>query len=93
MIDQISSCAGEELPKVFHYFAEAHPYADQKVAVIGAGNSAVDVALELFRKGADVTMVIREDKLKDSIKYWVKPDIENRIKENFHPCLLPLRSA
>lgn len=72
---------GENLSKVFHYFKEAHPFAYKKVAVIGAGNSAVDVALETFRRGADVTMVIREDKLKDSVKYWVKPDIENRIKE------------
>ncbi|WP_337872794.1 YpdA family putative bacillithiol disulfide reductase [Ignavibacterium sp.] len=72
---------GENLPKVFHYFKEAHPFAYKKVAVIGAGNSAVDVALETFRRGAEVTMVIREDKLKDSVKYWVKPDIENRIKE------------
>lgn len=72
---------GENLPKVFHYFKEAHPYAYKKVAVIGAGNSAVDVALETFRRGAEVTMIIREDKLKDSVKYWVKPDIENRIKE------------
>ncbi|AFH47739.1 NADPH-dependent thioredoxin reductase [Ignavibacterium album JCM 16511] len=72
---------GEELPKVFHYFKEAHPYAYKRVAVIGAGNSAVDVALETFRRGAEATMIIREDKLKESVKYWVKPDIENRIKE------------
>lgn len=72
---------GESLPKVNHYFDEPHPYAYHKVIVIGAGNSAVDVALETFRRGAEVTMVIRELKLKDSIKYWVKPDIENRIKE------------
>lgn len=72
---------GEDLPKVFHYFKEAHPYAYKKIAVIGAGNSAVDVALESYRRGAEVTMIIREDKLKDSVKYWVKPDIENRIKE------------
>ncbi|MBK9334291.1 MAG: YpdA family putative bacillithiol disulfide reductase [Ignavibacteria bacterium] len=72
---------GESLPKVRHYFDEPHPYSGHKVAVIGAGNSAVDVALELFRVGAKVTMIIREDKIKPSIKYWVKPDIENRIKE------------
>ncbi|MEP0862712.1 MAG: YpdA family putative bacillithiol disulfide reductase [Ignavibacterium sp.] len=72
---------GEDLPKVFHYFKEAHPYAYKKVSVIGAGNSAADVALETYRRGAEVTMIIREDKLKDSVKYWVKPDIENRIKE------------
>jgi thioredoxin reductase (NADPH) len=72
---------GENLHKVKHYFTEAHPYAYHKIIVIGGGNSAVDAALEAFRKGAEVTMVIREPKLKDSIKYWIKPDIENRIKE------------
>jgi thioredoxin reductase (NADPH) len=72
---------GENLPKVKHYFDEAHPYAYQKVLIIGGGNSAVDVALETFRKGSEVTMVIKEEKLKDGIKYWVRPDIENRIKE------------
>jgi thioredoxin reductase (NADPH) len=72
---------GEDLPKVKHYFDEAHPYAYLKVVVIGAGNSAVDVALETYRRGSEVTMIVREHKLKDSIKYWVKPDIENRIKE------------
>jgi putative YpdA family bacillithiol system oxidoreductase len=72
---------GEDFSKVKHYFDEAHPYAYHKVIVVGAGNSAVDVALETYRKGAEVTMVVRELKLKDSIKYWVKPDIENRIKE------------
>jgi thioredoxin reductase (NADPH) len=72
---------GEDLPKVKHYYDEPHPYFDQKIVVIGAANSAVDVALETWRKGAEVTMVIREPALLDSVKYWVKPDIENRIKE------------
>lgn len=72
---------GENLPKVKHYYDEPHPYFGQKVIVIGAANSAVDVALETYRKGADVTMVVREPSLLDSVKYWVKPDIENRIKE------------
>lgn len=72
---------GEELPKVKHYYNEPHPYFKQKVVVIGAANSAVDVALETWRKGAEVTMVIRESSLRESVKYWVKPDIENRIKE------------
>jgi thioredoxin reductase (NADPH) len=72
---------GVNLSKVKHYFDEAHPYAYQKVIVIGGGNSAVDVALETFRKGSDVSMVVKEDKLKEGIKYWVRPDIENRIKE------------
>ncbi len=72
---------GENQPKVKHYFDEAHPYAYLDIAVIGAGNSAVDVALETFRRGSKVTMIIREDALKEGVKYWVRPDIENRIKE------------
>ncbi len=72
---------GEDMPKVKHYYDEPHPYFGQKVIVVGAANSAVDVALETYRKGADVTMVVREPALLDSVKYWVKPDIENRIKE------------
>ncbi len=72
---------GEDLPKVKHYYDEPHPYFAQKIVVVGAANSAVDVALETWRKGADVTMVIREDSIRESVKYWVKPDIENRIKE------------
>ncbi len=72
---------GETLPKVKHYYKEPHPYFAQKVVVVGAANSAIDVALETYRKGAEVTMVIREDKISDRVKYWAKPDIENRIKE------------
>ncbi len=72
---------GENLPKVKHYFDEAHPYAYLKLIVIGGGNSAVDVALETYRRRSDVTMVIREDSLKEGVKYWVRPDIENRINE------------
>lgn len=72
---------GEELPKVKHYYDEPHPYYAQKIIVVGAANSAVDAALETWRKGAEVTMVIRESALRDTVKYWVKPDIENRIKE------------
>ncbi len=72
---------GENLPKVKHYFDEAHPYAYLKLVVVGAANSAVDVALETYRRGSEVTMVIREDRIKDNVKYWVKPDIDNRIKE------------
>ena len=70
---------GEDLPKVKHYYDEPHPYFGQKIVVIGAANSAVDVALETYRKGAEVTMVIRENEIRESVKYWVKPDIENRI--------------
>ena len=72
---------GEDLPKVLHYYDEPHRYAWQNVLVIGGGNSAVDAALETYRANANVSIAVRNDKLKDSIKYWVKPDIENRIKE------------
>jgi thioredoxin reductase (NADPH) len=72
---------GEELKKVKHYYNDPHFYAFQKVVVVGAANSAVDAALETWRKGAEVTMVIRNDKISDRVKYWVKPDVENRIKE------------
>lgn len=72
---------GEDLPKVTHYYQEPHFYAGQKVLVVGANNSAVDAALETWRKGADVTMVIRGDEVGSRVKYWVRPDIVNRIKE------------
>lgn len=72
---------GENLPKVSHYYKEAHPYSGQKVVIIGANNSAVDAALECWRKGAEVTMVIRGNGIHRRVKYWVKPDIENRIAE------------
>lgn len=72
---------GENLTKVIHYYTEPHFYAFQKVLVVGANNSAVDVALETWRKGADVTMVIRGEGVGERVKYWAKPDIENRIKE------------
>lgn len=70
---------GEDLPKVSHYYSEPHPYFDQKVAVIGGKNSAVEAALELFRNGVDVTLIYRGEKLGKHIKYWVLPDIQNRI--------------
>ena len=73
--------AGEDLPHVHHYFKEAHPFILQKVVVIGSNNSAVDAALECYRKGADVTMLIRGNEFTSKLKYWVKPDIENRIAE------------
>ena len=72
---------GEDLPKVRHYYNDPHFYAFQKVIVVGASNSAVDAALETWRKGADVTMVVRGNEIGQRVKYWVKPDIENRIKE------------
>ena len=72
---------GEELPKLTHYYNDPHFYAFQNVAVIGASNSAVDAALEIYRKGGHVSMIIRGESIGDRVKYWVKPDIENRIKE------------
>ncbi|MEG2102256.1 MAG: YpdA family putative bacillithiol disulfide reductase [Flavobacterium sp.] len=72
---------GEELPKVRHYYKEAHEYAFRKVLIVGANNSSVDAALECWRKGADVTMVVRKNEINNRVKYWVKPDIENRIAE------------
>ncbi|MBE8724760.1 YpdA family putative bacillithiol disulfide reductase [Flavobacterium hungaricum] len=73
--------SGEELPKVRHYYKEAHEYAFRKILVVGANNSSVDAALECWRKGAEVTMVIRKNEINSRVKYWVKPDIENRIAE------------
>jgi thioredoxin reductase (NADPH) len=72
---------GEDLPHVSHYYTDAHPYYRQRVVVVGGKNSAAEAALELFRGGAHVTLVHRHATLGDSIKYWVRPDIENRIKE------------
>src|SRR5215468_5512987 len=71
---------GEDLPHVFHYYDEPHPFYRKRVVVVGAKNSAAIAALELLRAGAAVTVVHRRDKLSDSIKYWIKPDLENRIK-------------
>ncbi len=72
---------GEELPHVSHYYAEAHPFWHRRVVIVGAGNSAAEAALELWRAGADVTMVVRGAKVRDTVKYWVRPDLENRIRE------------
>src|SRR5688572_2516820 len=80
-IPYLLNVPGENLPKVTHYYKEPHFYAFQKVIVVGAQNSAVDAALETWRKGADVTMVIRGDDVGERVKYWVRPDIVNRIKE------------
>ncbi|WP_127132451.1 YpdA family putative bacillithiol disulfide reductase [Pseudoflavitalea rhizosphaerae] len=80
-IPVLMNVPGEELPKVTHYYKDPHFYAMQRVVVVGANNSAVDAALETYRKGAEVTMVVRENSIGKRVKYWVKPDIENRIKE------------
>lgn len=80
-IPNLLNIPGEDLPKVRHYYHDPHFYAFQNVLVVGANNSSVDVALETYRKGAQVTMLIREEGIGRRVKYWVKPDIENRIAE------------
>ena len=87
---------GENLPHVHHYYKEAHEYTFRKVVVVGANNSSVDAALECWRKGADVTMVIRKGEINSRVKYWVKPDVENRIEEgsikaHFHSNITAIR--
>jgi thioredoxin reductase (NADPH) len=72
---------GEDLPHVSHYWTEAHPFYRRRVVVVGGKNSAAIAALELYRAGAQVTLVHRGERIADSVKYWIKPDIENRIKE------------
>jgi thioredoxin reductase (NADPH) len=76
---------GEDLPHVNHYYTDAHPYFQKRVVIVGGKNSAAEAALELFRSGAQVTLVHRQATLGESIKYWVRPDIENRIKEGSIP--------
>ncbi len=87
---------GEDLPKVRHYYKEPHFYAMQNLLIVGASNSAVDAALESFRKGARVTMVIKGPEIGKRVKYWVRPDIVNRIEEGsikayFYSHLLAIR--
>lgn len=72
---------GEDLPKVSHYYDDPHYYSTQKTIVVGASNSAVDAALEIYRKGGDVTMIVRKPEIGSRVKYWVRPDIVNRIEE------------
>ena len=80
-IPNLMEIPGEDLPKVKHYYTEPYPYAFQNVVVIGSSNSSVDAALEIYRKGGNVTMIIRHHEISKNVKYWVRPDIENRIKE------------
>lgn len=89
---------GEDLPKVRHYYEDPHPYIDQKVLVVGARNSACDAALELHQKGASVTMVIRGGEIHPNVKYWIRPNIINRIAEGsipayFHTNLLEIKET
>lgn len=80
-IPNLLNIPGEELDKVSHYYKDPHFYAGQKLAVIGASNSAIDAALECYRKGAEVTLIIREPEVGHRVKYWVRPDVINRIEE------------
>jgi thioredoxin reductase (NADPH) len=80
-LPRLLNIKGEELKKVKHYYDEAHRYIDQDIVVIGGANSACDVALETWTKGAKVTMVVRDRTLYQNVKYWILPNIENRIKE------------
>ena len=87
---------GEDLPHVHHYYSEAHPYYRQRVVVVGGGNSAAEAALEMYRAGVQVTLVHRHPELKSTIKYWVLPDIMNRIREEsiaarFSTCITEIR--
>ena len=87
---------GEDLPHVSHFYREPHPYYRQRVVIVGGGNSAAEAALEMHRAGAHVTLVHRAPALKNTIKYWVRPDIENRIKEGsiaarFSTCITAVR--
>ena len=96
-VPHLMNIEGENLPKVTHYYKEPHFYFKQKVVVVGANNSAVDAALETYRKGADVTMIIREAEIGSRVKYWARPDIVNRIKEGtikayFHAQLQAIRA-
>jgi thioredoxin reductase (NADPH) len=80
-IPNLIGVPGEELPKVSHYYGDAHAFYQRKVVVIGGANSSAIAALDLFRHGAEVTIVHCEAELSRHIKYWIRPDIENRIKE------------
>jgi len=80
-IPKLMNVPGEDLPKVKHYYDDPHLYAGQKVVVVGAANSAIDVALETYRKKSEVTLIVRGDEISHRVKYWIKPDIDNRIKE------------
>ena len=80
-LPNLMNVPGEELPKVLHYYKEPWPFVGQKVLVVGGANSAVDAALECWRKGAQVSMALLGEEVDENVKYWVRPDIMNRIKE------------
>jgi thioredoxin reductase (NADPH) len=80
-LPNLMNVPGEDLPKVSHYYQEPHQFFGRRVAVVGGGNSAAIAALELYRHDAQVTLIVRERELSRHIKYWIRPDLENRIKE------------
>jgi thioredoxin reductase (NADPH) len=80
-LPNLMNVPGEDSPKVMHYYKEPWPFIGQKVLVVGGANSAVDAALECWRKGAEVSMVLLDEEVDPNVKYWVRPDIMNRIKE------------
>ena len=95
-VPNLLNIPGEDLPKVIHYYKEAHPYYNHDVAVIGAKNSAAIAALELFWTGARVTLIHRGPGIHSHVKYWIKPNIENRIKSGevkayFHSCVTAIQ--
>ena len=97
-LPNLLNVTGEDLPKVTHYYDEPYRYVRQKVAIVGARNSAAKAALDCYRHGAEVTLVVRSAALSDKIKYWIKPDLENRIKEgsirvSFNSVIQEIREA
>ena len=95
-VPNLLNVPGEDLPKVIHYYKEAHPFYNQDVAVIGAKNSAAIASLELFWTGARVTLIHRGGQISEKVKYWIRPNIENRIKNGeiaayFHSTVLEIR--
>jgi bacillithiol disulfide reductase len=95
-IPNLLNVPGEDLPKVIHYYKEPHPYYNQDVAVIGAKNSAAIAALELYWTGARVTLIHRGAQISEKVKYWIRPNIENRIKNGeikayFHSKVVEIR--
>ena len=85
-LPRLLDISGESMPKVKHYYDEAHPYIGRDIIIIGGANSACDVALETYQKGANVTMVVRKPELTDRVKYWILPNIKNRIEEGSIKC-------
>lgn len=80
-VPNLLNVPGEDRPKVTHYYREPYPYFRQKVAVIGGRNSAAKAALDLYRHGAEVSLIVRGPALSETIKYWVRPDLDNRVKD------------